>query len=83
MKIHTTKLTGFHGVSRTIVGHSTSAFFCSLSEAQKGAEDKGQIKAQLGGMPATPLNENKLMGFHGVFMDDSWSHDLWLLLLLV
>jgi len=31
-------------------------FFCSLSEAQKGAEDKVQIKAQLGGMPATSIN---------------------------
>jgi len=27
--------------------------FCSLSEAQKGAEDKGQIKALLGGLPVT------------------------------
>jgi len=48
-KIHTTKLTGFYGFSWTFIGHSTSAFFCSLSEAQKGAEDKVQIKAQLGG----------------------------------
>jgi len=30
-------------------------FFCSLSEAQKGAEDKGQIKAQLGWMPVRVL----------------------------
>jgi len=61
MKIHTTKLTGFHGdhlrglgskspVSWTFIGRSTSALICSFSEAQKGAEDKGQIKAPLGGM---------------------------------
>jgi len=30
---------------------STSAFFLLLVWAQKGAEDQGQIKAQLGGMP--------------------------------
>jgi len=23
-----------------------------------------------------PLNENKLMGFYGVFMDSTWAHDL-------
>jgi len=23
-----------------------------------------------------PLNANKLMGFHGVFMDSTWAHDL-------
>jgi len=28
-------------------------FYCSLSEAQKRAEDKGQIKALLGGLPVT------------------------------
>jgi len=39
------------GFSWTFIGHSTSDFICSLSEAQKGAEDRGQIKAQLGGMP--------------------------------
>jgi hypothetical protein len=53
MEIHPTKFMGFHGVSWIFIGHSTSAFFCSLSEAQKGAEDKGKIKAQLGGTPAT------------------------------
>jgi len=28
--------------------------------------------------PATthPLNKNKLMGFHSVFMDNTWAHDL-------
>jgi len=57
MKIHPTKLTGFHGVTWIFIGHSTSAFFCSLSEAQKGAEDKMQIKAQLGGLPVTRNNE--------------------------
>jgi len=41
----------------TIVVNTTSAFFCSLSEAQKGAEDKVQIKAQLGGTPVTEMTE--------------------------
>jgi len=39
----------------TFIGRSTSDFICSLSEALKGAEDKGQIKAPLGGMPATGI----------------------------
>jgi len=34
-------------------------FYCSLSEAQKGAEDKGQIKAQLGRLPATGASKNE------------------------
>jgi len=38
---------GFHG---HLLGTCTSAFFCFLSEVQKGAEDKGQIKAQSGGI---------------------------------
>jgi len=53
MKIRPNKFMGFHGVSWIFIGHSTSAFFCSLSEAQKGAENKVQIKAQLGGLPVT------------------------------
>jgi len=34
-------------------------FYCSLSETQKGAKDKGQIKAQLGRMPATEATKNE------------------------
>jgi len=33
----------------------TCTFICSFSEAQKGAEDKGQIKALLGGLPVAGL----------------------------
>jgi len=29
-------------------------FYCSLSEAQKGAENRGQIKALVGWLPVTP-----------------------------
>jgi len=39
---------GFMMFSWTILG-----FYCSWSEAQKGAEDRGQIKALLGGLPVT------------------------------
>jgi len=53
MKIHPAKFTGFHGVFMDISWALYKGFYCSLSEAQKGAEDKGQIKAQLGQMPAT------------------------------
>jgi len=61
MEIQPTKFTGFHGVSMDISWAHYKGFYCSLSEAQKGAEDKGKIKAQLGGMPATKAtkNENK------------------------
>jgi len=51
MKIHPLNSWGFMVFSWTILGCSTSALICSFSEAQKGAEDKGQIKAPLGGMP--------------------------------
>jgi len=34
-------------------------FYCSLSEAQKGAKDKGQMKAQLGRLPATEAAKNE------------------------
>jgi len=51
MKIHPAKFTGFHGVFMYISWALYKGFYCSLSEAQKGAEDMGQIKAQLGGMP--------------------------------
>jgi len=36
----------------------TWAFICSFSEAQKGAKDKGQIKALLGGMPVREATKN-------------------------
>jgi len=55
MKIHPTILTGLYGVFMGIYWALYKCFFFSFSEAQKGAEDKGQIKAQLGGRPATPF----------------------------
>jgi len=55
MKIRPTKFMGFYGVSMDISWAHYKCFSFSLSEAQKGAEDKGQIKAQLGGLPATSL----------------------------
>jgi len=51
MKIHSTKLMGFHGVFMDNTWAHEMGFYCSFSEAQKGAEDKRQIKALLGGMP--------------------------------
>jgi len=53
MKIHPAKFMGFHGVFMDISLAHNKGFYCSLSEAQKGAEDKGKMKAQLGGMPVT------------------------------
>jgi hypothetical protein len=44
---------GFTVFSWTILGHMTWAFICSLSEAQKGAKDMGQIKALAGWLPVT------------------------------
>jgi len=71
MKIQPTKFMGFHGDFMDISWALYKGFYCSLSEAQRGAEDKGQIKAQLGGMPVrhVPLNENTPCQIHGV----SWS----------
>jgi len=53
MKKRPTKFMGFHGVFMDISWVLYKGFYCFLSEAQKGAEEKGQIKAQLGGMPVT------------------------------
>jgi len=53
MEIQPTKFMGFYGVFMDIFWVLYKGFYCSLSEAQKGAEDKGQIKAQLGWLPAT------------------------------
>jgi len=44
---------GFTVFSWTILGHMTWAFICSLSEAQKGADDRGQIKALAGWLAET------------------------------
>jgi len=55
MEIHPTKFMGFYGVFMDISWALYKGFYCSLSEAQKGAKDKGQIKAQLGGMPVTEI----------------------------
>jgi len=53
MKIHSTKLMGFHDVFMDNSWSHYKGFYCSLSEAQRGAEDRGQIKALVGGMPVT------------------------------
>jgi len=55
MEIHPTKFMGFYGVFMDISRALYKGFYYSLSEAQKGAEDKGQIKAQLGRLPATMM----------------------------
>jgi len=59
MKIKPTKFMWFHGVFMDISWALYKGFYCSLSEAQKGAEDKGQIKAQLGGMPVRETRETR------------------------
>jgi len=45
----------------------TWAFICSLSEAQKGAEDRGQIKALVGGLPVRSLLGVSTMTTRGNF----------------
>jgi len=40
---------GFHDVFMDNSWSHYQGFYCSLSEAQKGAEDRGQIKALVGG----------------------------------
>jgi len=55
MKIKSWELVGF---SQTILGHMAWAFIGPGLEAQKGAEDMGQIKALVGGLPMT--QENKI-----------------------
>jgi len=49
MKIHTTKLMGFYGVFMDISWVLCKWFYLLLVWGPTGAEDKGQIKAQLGG----------------------------------
>jgi len=46
---------GFHNVFMENSWSHYQGFYCSLSEAQKGAEDRGQIKELVGGMPVTPF----------------------------
>jgi len=42
---------GFHVVFMDNTWAHDMGFYCSFSEAQIGANDRGQIKALLGGMP--------------------------------
>jgi len=63
MKMHPIKLTGFYVVFVDISWALYKGFYCSLSEAQKGAEDKEQIKAQLGWLPATVLQLGRTLVF--------------------
>jgi len=69
------KVMGFYDVFMDNSWSHYLGFYCSLSEAQKGAEDRGQIKALVGGLPVTsaelPLRvclkfENFLWGMVGV-----------------
>jgi len=66
MEIHPTKFMGFYGVFMDISWVLYKGFYCSLSEAQKGAEDKGQIKAQLGWLPVREAAKNELREFIGL-----------------
>jgi len=47
------KVMGFHGVFMDKTWSHDLGFYWSHSEAQKGTEDKGQIKALVGGLPVT------------------------------
>jgi len=44
---------GFYDVFMDNSWAHSMGFYCSLSEAQKGAEDRGQIKALVGWLPVT------------------------------
>jgi len=46
---------GFHGVFIDTTWSQGLGFYWSRSETQKGAEDMGQIKALVGGLPMTPM----------------------------
>jgi len=59
MKIKSCDFMGFHGVFMDIIwSHMAWAFICSFSEAQKGAEDMGQIKALIGQLPVREATKN-------------------------
>jgi len=45
---------GFHDVFMDNTWAHDLGFYCSFSEAQKGAKDGGQIKALVGWLPVTP-----------------------------
>jgi len=55
MKIQTTKLMGFYSVFMDIYWALVQVLFFAPCLRPHRAEDKVQIKAQLGGMPATGL----------------------------
>jgi len=48
------KVMGFYDVFMDNSWAHDMGFYCSLSEAQKGAENRGQIKALVGWLPVTP-----------------------------
>jgi len=49
---------GFHDVFMNNTWSHDLGFYWSWSEAQKGAEDKGQIKALVGGLPVREATKN-------------------------
>jgi len=72
---------GFHNVFMDNSWSHYQGFYCSLSEAQKGAEDKGQIKALLGGLPVTIglLPKSKQGQVYTLVMQDyftKWPQDI-------